>query len=92
MESKLKVFNVEFKIYKDVLYRDVLIIAYSPKQARKFFFDWWRKNWRRSIIVTMIYEVDKKKTQLKLKSGTIEGKFKEQQDYIYRGKSDEDKR
>ena len=93
MDSKLKVFNVEFKIYLDNVSRDVKIIAYSPKQARKFFHDWWKRYNKDYAIITLVYDLDEDIAQklLSKKNITIEEQFKKQQDYIYRGKSDEDK-
>lgn len=92
-DRKIKMYNVEFRAYGTFDNRDVKMIAYSPKQAKKFFYDWWRKKHGTYALVIMAYELSEKVTQKILKEldMNLDDLFKRQQDYIYRSRCDEDK-
>lgn len=86
----LHTYKVEFKIYGKTVTQDIHFTAYSPKQAKKFFYDWWKKNHTTQYaVVTMVGQLDDnfaRELTLRTTNETIEERFESQQQYIYGGK------
>lgn len=87
-------YKVEFKVYGEYVTQDVHISAYSPKQAKKYFYDWWKKNHRtKYAVVVLVSQLDDKYAEelsQRTTGETIKERFKRQCDYIY--KREEDKK
>lgn len=101
METKtykkpLHTYKVEFKIYGDYVIQETHITAFSPKQARKFFYDWWKNHHTTQYaVVVMVSQLDDKFARelcRRVTDQTIEERFENQQDYIYRKKGKPDGR
>lgn len=94
MKKALHTYKVEFQVYGKYVNQDVHIAAYSPRQAKKFFYDCWKKHHRtKYAVVILVSELEPKEAEFLLKMTTnesIEERFKRQQEYIY--KREEDKR
>ena len=90
METKeLKVYAIDFRpIVNGIIKasRTVLFIAYSEKQAKKFFFDWRHNVRKHPCVLEMIYERTRdKETHIDDWRTELQKHFEEQQNLIYRG-------
>ena len=81
-------YKIEFKIYGEFVTQDVHISAYSPKQAKKYFYDWWKKHHTTKyavvILVSQINDQYAEELSLRITGETLKERFKSQCDYIYR--------
>lgn len=95
-KKPLHTYEVEFKIYGESVTQEVHITAFSPKQARKFFYDWWKKHHKTQYaVVVLVSQLDDKFARelcRRVTDQTIEERFASQQDHIYRKKGEPDER
>lgn len=93
MDKVLKAYEVEFCPIVNghpKPSRNVRIVAYSSKQANKFFFDWRRNTKKVPAIYVMTWELEKpKELSFKEWQEEIHNHFEKQQKIIY-GKEDKD--
>ena len=92
MKKALHTYKVEFQIYGEYVNQDTHITAYSPKQAQKFFYDWWlRYHKSKYAVVILISQLDDtyaESLSQTITGETIKERFKRQCDYIYRRKEE----
>ena len=92
METKkqlkpLHTYKVEFIEYGRYATQEVNFTAYSPKQAKKFFYDWWKNHHTSYATVILVSQLDDayaKRLTMQTTGETVEERFKRQSDYIYR--------
>lgn len=92
--SELKAYEVEFRPIVNGIARPtrkVRIVAYSQKQANKFFFDWRHNTTKIPCIFEMSYELEKPKDlTFKEWKEEIQDHFEKQQKIIYRREDKDD--
>ncbi|MBO7735389.1 MAG: hypothetical protein J6S67_22685 [Methanobrevibacter sp.] len=85
-------YKVEFQVYGEYVNQDIHFCAYSQKQAKKFFYDWWKKHHpTKYAVVTMISQLDDKYAEelsQRTTGETLKERLKSQSDHIYRRKED----
>lgn len=85
--ASVKCYKVEFRRYGRYVDEEVHILAYSPKQAKKFFYDWWKNHHTSYAIIILVSEMDNAYARALCSSTTgesLEERFESQCDYIYR--------
>lgn len=89
MKKALHAYKIEFRIYDRVVAQDTHVVAYSPKQAKKFFYDAWKNHHTTYVVVILVSELDTKEAENLLRATsthkTLEDRYKYQCDYIYGG-------
>lgn len=88
-KKSIKAYKVEFRVYGRTVCQDVHICAYSPKQAKKFFYDWWKNHHLDYAVVVMVSEIENAYARALASATTgetLEERFESQQKYIYGGK------
>ena len=87
-------YDVEFRRYGKYVSENVYVVAYSPKQAKKFFYDWWKNHHNDYAIIIMVSQIDDAKARAlcsRIENCSLEEKFERQCDYIYRRENNEQK-
>ena len=80
-------YKVEFRVYGRYVDEETHIVAYSPKQAKKFFYDWWKNHHTNYAVVILVSQIEDnyaKELAERTTGETLEERFKTQCDHIYR--------
>lgn len=86
-KNALHGYKVEFRVYGRYVDEETHIVAYSPKQAKKFFYDWWKNHHTTYAVVILVSQLEDNYAQtlsIVTTGESLKERFTRQCDFIYR--------